>query len=435
MKNAGRLPAGWVELALAELFVSPKDDIVDGPFGSNLKASEYVDAGIPIARLQNVDRNRFVTKNMKFVTTEKALELSRHTFVSGDILITKLGDPLGKACIAPKSIELGVLVADVVRARVTHPWVDQRFLCYQINSDAIVEQFKDETKGTTRPRVNLTQIRALRARLCPLPEQRRIVETLEVLLSDLDSGVEELEVAQRKLAQYRQSLLKAAVEGAMTAEWRAQRSEGSGPSESGSQLLQRILHERRVGWEAKQVAKFKEQGRAPPKDWHNKYPEPAEPDVTDLPALPQGWVWASLDQCALDDAAITDGPFGSNLKSSHYQDSGPRVIRLQNIGDGVFIDAKAHISTEHFEELRKHAVEAGDLVVAMLGTTLPRACVIPLHVAPAIVKADCARVRLNAQLLRPAIANAALNSRPTRERVAGLLKGIGRPRALSMSEW
>lgn len=78
--------------------------------------------------------------------------------------------------------------------------------------------------------------------LPPRTEQTRIVAKLEELLSDLDAGVAELKAAQKKLAQYRQSLLKAAVEGALTAEWRANNS----PSESGTQLLQRILHERRA---------------------------------------------------------------------------------------------------------------------------------------------------------------------------------------------
>jgi type I restriction enzyme S subunit len=128
----------------------------------------------------------------------------------------------------------------------------------------------------------------------PLPpekEQTRIVEKLEELLSDLDAGVAELKAAQKKLAQYRQSLLKAAVEGELTAEWRQQNP----PAETGAQLLQRILAERRARWEAKQLAKFKEQGKAPPKDWQKKYPEPVQPDTSDLPELPQGWVWASLD--------------------------------------------------------------------------------------------------------------------------------------------
>jgi type I restriction enzyme S subunit len=259
----------------------------------------------------------------------------------------------------------------------------------------------------------------------PPDEQTRIVEKLEELLSDLDAGVTELKAAQRKLVQYRQSLLKAAVEGALTADWRV--AHGT-PQETGAELLQRILSERRGRWEQKQLAKFAAQGKTPPNDWRARYPEPVAPDLTELPSLPEGWVWATVDQCAIDEDGITDGPFGSNLKSEHYTEAGPRVIRLQNIGDGRFQDARAHISEKRYQALRKHAVVEGDVVVAMLGEVLPRACAVPADIAPAIVKADCARVRLNPELVPPEFVVAALNSEPTRKRVNGLVKGIGRPR-------
>ncbi len=139
-----------------------------------------------------------------------------------------------------------------------------------------------------------------------MTEQARIVAKLEELLSDLDAGVAELKAAQKKLAQYRQSLLKAAVEGALTAAWRAKNK----PTETGEQVLQRILTERRARWEAKQLAKFKEQGKTPPKDWQNKYPEPVQPDTTDLPEVPEGWVWASVDQLSFVVRGASPRPAG-----------------------------------------------------------------------------------------------------------------------------
>ncbi len=108
------------------------------------------------------------------------------------------------------------------------------------------------------------------------------------------------------------------------------------------------------------------------------------------------WPTAILNDLQADEPrAITDGPFGSNLASRHYTGSGPRVVRLQNIGDGRFIDERAHISEEHFESLRAHEVLPGDLLVASLGEVLPRACLAPTTLGPAIVKADCIRVRLS----------------------------------------
>lgn len=388
MSKKSELPPGWLEVEFGDLFSLPGDDIVDGPFGSNLKASEYVNEGVPIARLQNIDRNQFVAKNTKYVTREKAEELARHTFVPGDILITKLGDPLGKACLAPASIEKGVLIADVVRARITHPWVDRRFLCYQINADNIVEQFKDQTKGTTRPRVNLTKIRALKARLCSLPEQLHIVEKLEELLTDLDAGVAELMAAQEKLVQYRQSLLKAAVDGTLTAEWRAERAQRGESTESGAQLLARILTERRAHWKAKQLAKFERQDKAPPQGWQDKYPEPVQPDTTDLPALPEGWVWATIDQLAHVGTGVT--PLRSN-SAYFYQGTIPWVTSGA-LNDEMVSNATEMVTNLALSECRLEIYPAGSLLVAMYGEGKTRGKCSELMISATINQAIAALV-------------------------------------------
>jgi type I restriction enzyme S subunit len=144
--------------------------------------------------------------------------------------------------------------------------------------------------------------------------------------------------------------------------------------------------------------------------------------------LPSGWEWATLqDLAAAESRAMTDGPFGSNLKSSHYVDSGPRVIRLQNIGFGEFIDEKAHITEKHFDTLGDHEARAGDLVVASLGQDLPRSCLVPPAVGPAIVKADCIRVRLH-RSVDARYVNYALQRPELRNAVADQIHGVGRPR-------
>ncbi|WP_206413933.1 restriction endonuclease subunit S [Lysobacter enzymogenes] len=171
--------------------------------------------------------------------------------------------------------------------------VDRAFLFYWLKI-AIDQLLKSEhLHGSTMKHINRGPFMAHQIPLPPLAEQKRIVETLESLLSDLDAGMAELEAAQRKLAQYRQSLLKAAMEGALTVDWRATHGK---PQETGAELLRRILSERRARWEQKQLAKFAEQGKTPPANWQAKYPEPVAPDLTDLPLLPEGWAWSSLSQ-------------------------------------------------------------------------------------------------------------------------------------------
>lgn len=140
------------------------------------------------------------------------------------------------------------------------------------------------------------------------------------------------------------------------------------------------------------------------------------------------WSTVSLNDLQADEPrAITDGPFGSHLASRHYTDNGPRVVRLQNIGDGIFRDESAHISQEHFESLRAHEVRAGDLLIASLGEVLPRACLAPTFLGPAIVKADCIRVRLRPDV-EPRWVLYAMQRPEVRRWADSHRHGVGRPR-------
>ena len=95
-------------------------------------------------------------------------------------------------------------------------------------------------------------------------------------------------------------------------------------------------------------------------------------------------------------AAISDGPFGSNLKSSHYVDQGVRVLRLCNIKSGYFDNSdKAYIAEEHYETLRRYTCRPGDVLVGTLGEPNLRACIIPEYVPVSINKSDCVHVSLD----------------------------------------
>ncbi len=190
--------------------------------------------------------------------------------------------------------------------------------------------------------------------LPPISEQARIVEKLEELLSDLDAGVAELKTAQKKLVQYRQSLLKAAVEGALTAEWRRTHQ----PEETGTQLLDRILEQRRANWEAKQLAKFQQQGKTPPKGWQDKYPEPVKPDTSNLPKLPEGWVWASLDMLG----EIASGVAKGTKRNPEIPVREVPYLRVANVQRG-FLDLseiKTILATE--PDIAELTLQSGDIL-------------------------------------------------------------------------
>lgn len=144
----------------------------------------------------------------------------------------------------------------------------------------------------TQVNLNTDIVRELDIPAPPFNEQCSIVAKIEELFSDLDAGVAALKRAKANLKRYRSAVLKAAVEGKLTEEWRAKHPK----SEPASQLLECILTERRQKWEADQLAKFAAAGKEPPKNWREKYVEPKPPDTTGFSELPDGWCWASVKQ-------------------------------------------------------------------------------------------------------------------------------------------
>jgi type I restriction enzyme S subunit len=132
--------------------------------------------------------------------------------------------------------------------------------------------------------------------IAPLAEQHRIVSAIEQQFTRLDAGVAALKRVQAKLKRYRAAVLKAAVEGKLTEAWRAEHP----ATEPASILLERILKERRARWEADLRAKGKDPAKV-------KYVEPAKPDLENLPELPEGWCWATLEQLSDENRAITYG--------------------------------------------------------------------------------------------------------------------------------
>ena len=214
-------------------------------------------------------------------------------------------------------------------------------------------------KSTAIPSLSRDDLYRVLVPVAPRAEQARIVAKLEELLSDLDAGVAELKAAQKKLAQYRQSLLKAAVEGALTAEWRTQHQ----PTETGAQLLQRILQERRARWEARQLAKFAEQGKTLPKDWQKKYPEPVQPDASGLPQLPQGWVWATIDQIAQVGTGVT--PLRS--KSAYFNEGTIPWVTSGALNSEAVASATELVTELALKECRLELYPVGSLLVAMYG--------------------------------------------------------------------
>lgn len=141
---------------------------------------------------------------------------------------------------------------------------------------------------------------------------------------------------------------------------------------------------------------------------------------------PKHWPHKAIGELA---SKFSDGPFGSNLKSSHYRKLGVRVVRLQNIGVGEFFDDdKAYISEQHFSDLKKHECTPGDVLVGTLGDPNLRACIQPEWLQIALNKADCVQIRPDEKVANAAYICGLLNQPATGRMAQDLIAGQTRLR-------
>lgn len=203
MTDIGEIPEKWKVGNLTSV-TENKNDIIAGPFGSNMKVSDYTEVGVPIIRLQNIAPNSFIYKDIKYIRAEKAEELAYHSFMSGDIVLAKLGNPIGVSCLVPSELSYGIVVADVVRIRVSAKKANKQFVVQSLNSPICLRQLKSAKIGSTRPRVNLPNVRNLRLIIPSLPEQQKIGE----ILSDIDSYIGSLEKYKGKLDSIKKGLMQ-----------------------------------------------------------------------------------------------------------------------------------------------------------------------------------------------------------------------------------
>lgn len=165
--------------------------------------------------------------------------------------------------------------------------------------------------------------------------QGAVASKIDELFSSIDEAERALERVRKLVERYRQSVLKAAVTGELTREWREQHA---GELESGEALLTRILEARRQAWEQSELAKMDAKGVRPYSgEWKKKYKEAVSPNSSKLPELPNRWTWASLPQL---------GEFGRG-KSKHRPRNSPLLFGGQDpfIQTGIVRSSKGSISS------------------------------------------------------------------------------------------
>ena len=325
------IPPHWARVRIGDVAS------IQNGFAFNSKGFQE-GAGFPLIRIRDI---RKVSTEVGFIGGYD----DQYVVQPGDLLVGMDGD----FNVAMWMGRQGLLNQRVCRITPNEAYYDRRFLFYAL--PGYLAAINAHTSSVTVKHLSSRTVADIPLPLPNSSEQRRIVAKLDELFSELDAGVAALERAQAKLKRYRASVLKAAVEGRLTEEWRRKNP----PDETGAELLQRILVERRQLWEQEQLAKFKAKGQRPPKNWQQKYKEPVETNISELPELPEGWCWATVDQVS------TTVKYGSSAKTSLDLEGVP-VLRMGNIQEGTLnLERLKHLPLDH-SEFPKLLLANGDLL-------------------------------------------------------------------------
>jgi type I restriction enzyme S subunit len=214
MSEGNGLPKGWAEAMLGDVL-----RIIRGVSYKKEQASSTPRASyVPLLRATNIgaglDFDELVYVPTSCVDQEQML-------VAGDIVVASSSGSrkvVGKASRLPADWH-GSFGAFCMGLRVV-PSVDSQYICYFMQTHEYRHQISELASGSNINNLRRDHIESFPFRLASLPEQHRIVKKVEELFSDLDAGVSALQRAKANLKRYRASVLKSAVEGRLTEEWR-----------------------------------------------------------------------------------------------------------------------------------------------------------------------------------------------------------------------
>lgn len=171
------------------------------------KKDQDVRGKVRLIQLADIGDGEFKDKSSKYITLETAERLHCTFLEKGDILIARLPEPLGRACIFP--LEGAYITAvDIAILRIKDISINPQYIMYLINSSTFRSQIKQYESGTTRKRISRKNLEKIEFSLPNLEIQNRIVARIEELFSKLDKAVDTLKTTKEQLAVYRQAVLK-----------------------------------------------------------------------------------------------------------------------------------------------------------------------------------------------------------------------------------
>lgn len=201
----------WASVTPPDIASSVPNALCIGPFGSNLKVSDYTESGVPLVFVRNIRSGTFSGIDLRYVSADKADELASHRVEGGDLLVTKMGDPPGDVARYPDHAPGAIITADCIRFAVDPALADPQFVEIALRSPQVRQQITQLARGVAQQKISLKSFKTVTLPLPPRSVQQRIVAALRQREAAQDAIAEAVVTARRQLAQMRQSILHRAM--------------------------------------------------------------------------------------------------------------------------------------------------------------------------------------------------------------------------------
>ena len=204
------LPEGWAITTIGDV-IGCDGLFVDGDWIES--KDQDLKGDVRLTQLADIGDGVYRDRSNRFLRHEKAIQLGCTFLQSNDLMVARMPDPLGRACIFPGDSKPSVTAVDVCIVRTGLHGADHHWLMYTINSPLFRLAVAGLQSGSTRKRISRSNLAKIEFPLPPLTEQHRIVAKIEELFTKLNAGMEALNKIKLQLKQYRHAILKHAFEG------------------------------------------------------------------------------------------------------------------------------------------------------------------------------------------------------------------------------
>ena len=274
------LPENWEWKTIGEIAYTTSGGT---PSRSN---PAFFAGSIPWVKSGELEDN-YIYDSEENISEEALQSSSAKLFTKGTVLVALYGATVGRTGILQIDATTNQAVCGITPQNGSFiPEYLSQWLRYQR------PQLIARSAGGAQPNINQKIVRSFPVPLPPVNEQKLIISRLELILAKIRDTRTALDFLPVLLKSFRQSVLAAA--------FRSELTERDPNDEPAATLLERIRAERRRKWEEDLRAK----GKDPEK---YAYPEPFEPDTSNLPELPGGWLWTNLETIADVRSGVTKG--------------------------------------------------------------------------------------------------------------------------------